>query len=135
MSVRENGDVIQQATQNDSRVTRVGAFLRKSNLDEMPQFFNVLMGDMSIVGPRPHAVSHDIQFTNTAEDYILRHYTKPGITGWAQVNGWRGPTDTDGKIQGRTQYDLWYLHNWSFWLDIKIIFLTVFGSKVRENVF
>ena len=135
MTVQENGGVIQQAKQNDSRVTKVGAFLRKSNLDEMPQFFNVLMGDMSIVGPRPHAVSHDIQFKNTTEDYILRHYTKPGITGWAQVNGWRGPTDTDGKILGRTQYDLWYLQNWSFWLDLKIIFLTIFGSKVRENVF
>lgn len=135
MTVTENSGVVEQAKQNDSRVTKVGAFLRKSSLDEMPQFFNVLVGDMSVVGPRPHAVSHDIQFKNTTEDYILRHYTKPGITGWAQVNGWRGPTDTDGKILGRTEYDLWYLQNWSFFLDIKIIFLTVFGSKVRENVF
>ena len=134
MSVKENGEV-KQATQNDSRVTKTGAFLRKSSLDEMPQFFNVLMGDMSIVGPRPHPVSLDIEFKNRTEDYILRHYTKPGITGWAQVNGFRGPTDTDGKIFGRTEYDLWYLQNWSFLFDLKIIFMTVFGSKVRKNVF
>lgn len=135
MTVQENGNNIQQATENDCRVTRIGKFLRSSNLDEMPQFFNVLIGDMSVVGPRPHAVTHDIEFSNTAEDYILRHYTKPGITGWAQVNGYRGPTDTELKILGRTQYDLWYLNNWSFVLDLKIIFLTVFGTKVRENVF
>ena len=135
MKAVENGANIEQAKRNDSRVTKVGAFLRKTNLDETPQFFNVLMGDMSVVGPRPHAVSHHIQFKNTTEDYILRHYTKPGITGWAQVNGWRGPTDTPEKILGRTRYDLWYVQNWSFWLDMKIIFLTVFGSKVRENVF
>jgi putative colanic acid biosysnthesis UDP-glucose lipid carrier transferase len=135
MHVKENGAVIEQAKRNDGRVTKVGAWIRKSNLDEMPQFFNVLFGDMSVVGPRPHAVSHDLQFKNTTEDYILRHYMKPGITGWAQVNGWRGPTDTYHKIFGRTQCDLWYARNRSIQLDIKIIFLTVFGSKVRQNVF
>ncbi len=135
MTVQENGDEVLQATENDERFTRIGKFLRVTNLDEMPQFLNVLMGDMSVVCPRPHAVPHDIQFKNTAEDYILRHYSKPGITGWAQVNGFRGPTDTEYKIIGRTKYDLWYLQNWSFLLDFKIIFLTVFGTKVRENVF
>jgi putative colanic acid biosysnthesis UDP-glucose lipid carrier transferase len=135
MKVKENGSVVEQAKRNDARVTRVGAFLRKSNLDEMPQFFNVFLGDMSVVGPRPHAVSHDIEFKNKAEEYILRHYMKPGITGWAQVNGWRGPTDTVKKISGRTQCDLWYIRNKSIKLDLKIIFLTVFGSKVKQNVF
>jgi putative colanic acid biosynthesis UDP-glucose lipid carrier transferase len=135
MTVQENSSVVEQAKQNDSRITKIGAFIRKTNIDEMPQFFNVLIGNMSVVGPRPHAVSHDVVYKNTTENYILRHYTKPGITGWAQVNGWRGPTDTKEKIVGRTQYDLWYLRNWSFWLDIKIIFLTVFGSKVKENAF
>jgi putative colanic acid biosysnthesis UDP-glucose lipid carrier transferase len=135
MRVRENTGKIEQAKRNDRRVTRIGAFLRKTNLDEMPQFFNVFIGTMSVVGPRPHAVPHDLQFKKTADDYILRHYSKPGITGWAQVNGFRGPTDTDGKIIGRTTFDLWYLKNWSFLLDIKIIFLTVFGSKVKQNVF
>ena len=135
MRVKENGLVVEQAKRNDARVTKVGAFLRKSNLDEMPQFFNVFLGNMSVVGPRPHAVSHDIQFKSTTEDYNLRHYMKPGITGWAQVNGWRGPTDTHNKISGRTQCDLWYIKNRSIRLDIKIIFLTLFGSKVWQNVF
>jgi putative colanic acid biosysnthesis UDP-glucose lipid carrier transferase len=135
LKVKENGEDVKQVQQNDSRITKVGAFIRKSNLDEMPQFFNVLMGTMSIVGPRPHPVSLDLDFKNTTEDYILRHYTKPGITGWAQVNGWRGPTDTYIKIFKRTQCDLWYLKNRSFGLDLKIVFLTVFSSKVRQNAF
>lgn len=135
MSVRENGNEVIQAQKHDSRVTKVGAFLRKSNLDEMPQFFNVLIGDMSIVGPRPHPVSLDVNFKKSTEDYSLRHYTKPGITGWAQVNGFRGPTDTQLKISTRTQCDLWYIRNRSFWLDVKIVFLTVFSSKVRQNAF
>jgi putative colanic acid biosysnthesis UDP-glucose lipid carrier transferase len=135
MRVKENGAVVEQAIKNDGRITKIGAWLRKTSLDEMPQFFNVFMGDMSVVGPRPHAVSHDIHFKNTTEDYMLRHYMKPGITGWAQVNGWRGPTDTYPKIFGRTQCDLWYARNRSLQLDIKIIFLTIFGSKVKQNVF
>ncbi len=135
LRVQENGQDVKQVKQNDSRITRVGAFIRKANLDEMPQFFNVLLGDMSIVGPRPHPVLLDTDFKHRTKDYSLRHYTKPGITGWAQVNGWRGPTDTNNKIFKRTQFDLWYLKNWSFWLDLKIIFLTVFSSKVKHNAF
>jgi putative colanic acid biosysnthesis UDP-glucose lipid carrier transferase len=135
MSVQENGGVVKQAERGDCRVTKVGAFLRRTNLDEMPQFFNVFFGDMSVVGPRPHAVAHDVAFQNAKEEYILRHYMKPGITGWAQVNGWRGPTDTDHKISGRTSFDLWYVQHGSLWLDIKIVFLTVFGSKAWEEAF
>jgi putative colanic acid biosysnthesis UDP-glucose lipid carrier transferase len=135
MTVQENGSVVQQATRNDSRVTKIGAFLRRTNLDEMPQFFNVFLGNMSVVGPRPHAVAHDMEFQNAKENYILRHYMKPGITGWAQVNGWRGPTDTFQKISGRTEYDLWYVRNGSIKLDLKIIYLTVFGSKAWEEAF
>lgn len=135
MSVQENGKIVEQAKRNDSRVTRIGAFLRRTNLDEMPQFFNVLLGNMSVVGPRPHAVAHDEEFQVTKENYILRHYMKPGITGWAQVNGWRGPTDTYQKIAGRTDFDLWYVQNGSIWLDLKIVYLTVFGSKAWEEAF
>ncbi len=134
MIVHEDKEV-KQATKGDSRITKIGAFMRRTNLDEMPQFFNVLKGNMTVVGPRPHAVSHDIQFQDELKEYILRHYTKPGITGWAQVNGFRGPTDTKEAIEGRTKYDIWYLRNWSFFLDIKIIFLTLFGKKTKENAF
>ncbi len=135
MSVAENGSIVEQAKRNDSRMTRIGAFLRRTNLDEMPQFFNVLIGNMSVVGPRPHAVAHDKAFQVTKEDYILRHYMKPGITGWAQVNGWRGPTDTYQKIAGRTDFDLWYVQNGSVWLDLKIVYLTIFGSKAWKEAF
>lgn len=135
MSVQENGAIVEQVKRNDSRVTKVGAFLRKTNLDELTQFLNVLIGDMSVVGPRPHAVAHHTEFHNTKEDYILRHYMKPGITGWAQVNGWRGPTDTYQKISGRTDYDLWYVRNATLLLDIKIIFLTIFGAKAWKEAF
>ncbi len=135
MCVQENGEIVNQVKRNDCRVTKVGAFLRKTNLDELPQFFNVLVGNMSVVGPRPHAVAHHDEFHNTKADYILRHYMKPGITGWAQVNGWRGPTDTYQKISGRTDYDLWYVRNATIFLDIKIIFLTIFGSKAWEEAF
>jgi putative colanic acid biosysnthesis UDP-glucose lipid carrier transferase len=135
MSVQENGSVVEQAKRDDDRVTKVGAFLRRTNLDEMPQFFNVLMGDMSVVGPRPHAVAHDIEFQSRKEAYVLRQYMKPGITGWAQVNGWRGPTDTYQKISGRTEFDLWYFHNGSIFLDIKIVFLTLFGAKAWNEAF
>jgi putative colanic acid biosysnthesis UDP-glucose lipid carrier transferase len=135
MSVQENGSVVEQAKRDDDRVTKVGAFLRRTNLDEMPQFFNVLMGDMSVVGPRPHAVAHDIEFQSRKEAYVLRQYMKPGITGWAQVNGWRGPTDTYQKISGRTEFDLWYFHHGSIFLDIKIVFLTLFGAKAWNEAF
>lgn len=114
----------QQATKNDSRVTRLGSILRKTSLDELPQFINVLSGAMSVVGPRPHAVAHNEQFRKLIPGYMLRHMVKPGITGWAQVNGWRGETDTLEKMQKRVEYDLYYVQNWSLWLDIKIVIMT-----------
>jgi putative colanic acid biosynthesis UDP-glucose lipid carrier transferase len=121
--------------ENDSRVTSFGHFLRKTNLDELPQFFNVLKGEMSVVGPRPHRFYLDKKLQNEVDKYMIRHYIKPGITGWAQVNGWRGPTTTkEQKIQ-RTRHDLWYIKNWCFRLDIKIIFLTLLGKKTRKNAF
>ena len=125
MSVCEDGDTIQQAQKNDSRVTPVGAFLRKTSLDELPQFFNVLQGDMSIVGPRPHAVAHNELYRKLIKGYMVRHKVKPGITGWAQVNGWRGETDTLEKMKSRIDYDLAYLRNWSLRLDLYIIFKTI----------
>jgi putative colanic acid biosynthesis UDP-glucose lipid carrier transferase len=115
---------VDQATMNDARVTAVGHFLRRTSLDELPQFFNVLLGDMSVVGPRPHALQHNEIYRKKLELYMLRHRVKPGITGWAQINGYRGETDTDEKMAMRVQYDLHYIKNWSFWLDVKIIFLT-----------
>jgi putative colanic acid biosynthesis UDP-glucose lipid carrier transferase len=135
MSVQENGDVVQQATRNDARVTPLGAFLRRTSLDELPQFFNVLRGDMSIVGPRPHAVAHNEQYRKQVSGYMLRHKVKPGITGWAQINGWRGETDTLDKMQKRVQYDLEYIEHWSVWLDLKIILLTLFKGFLNKNAF
>lgn len=125
MRVEENGDYVPQATKNDPRVTSFGAFLRRTSLDELPQFFNVLKGDMSIVGPRPHAVTHNEEYRNLIFGYMLRHKVKPGITGWAQVNGWRGETDTLEKMEKRIEYDLWYIRNWSLWLDVMLIVKTV----------
>lgn len=135
MTVQENGDSVQQASRNDPRVTRLGAFLRKTSLDELPQFFNVLKGDMSIVGPRPHAVAHNEQYRTQVNCYMLRHKVKPGITGWAQVNGWRGETNTLDKMQKRIEFDLEYIEHWSVWLDIKIILLTLFKGFVNKNAF
>lgn len=120
---------------NDPRITRVGKYLRKLDLDELPQFINVLKGDMSVVGPRPHRVFLENDFRKIVNDYMVRHYVKPGITGWAQVNGWRGPTVTNEQKHQRIKHDLWYIENWSLWLDIKIIFLTVFSRKTRKNAF
>jgi len=120
----QNGEV-KQATVGDARVTPFGRFLRKSSLDELPQFFNVLEGSMSIVGPRPHAVQHNELYRKQVKGYMLRHKVKPGITGWAQVNGLRGETDTLDKMQKRIEYDLYYIRNWSLELDVKIIFRTV----------
>jgi len=125
MTVTEDGKSLQQATKHDSRVTPLGAFLRKSSIDEFPQFVNVLQGRMSIVGPRPHAVAHNEMYRKLIKGYMVRHKVKPGITGWAQVNGFRGETDTLDKMQGRIDYDLDYLRNWSLWLDLYIIFKTV----------
>jgi putative colanic acid biosynthesis UDP-glucose lipid carrier transferase len=135
MKVMENGASVTQASRGDSRVTRVGAFIRRTSLDELPQFINVIMGDMSIVGPRPHAVAHNVFYKQKILEYMRRHKVKPGITGWAQVNGLRGETDTLDKMVARVEHDLEYIRRWSLWLDIKIVFLTVFGSKVRQNAY
>jgi putative colanic acid biosynthesis UDP-glucose lipid carrier transferase len=124
MTVAEDGDVVRQATKNDSRVTRFGAFLRRSSLDELPQLINVLQGRMSIVGPRPHAVAHNEMYRKLIRGYMIRHKVKPGITGLAQVNGLRGETDTVDKMKARIDYDLAYLRNWSLALDLRIILKT-----------
>jgi putative colanic acid biosynthesis UDP-glucose lipid carrier transferase len=125
MTTQDDGADVPQATRNDPRITRFGAFLRASSLDEMPQFFNVLQGRMSIVGPRPHAVTHNEQYRQIIRAYMVRHKVKPGITGWAQVNGQRGETDTLEKMRARVEYDLEYLRNWSLGLDLRIIVGTI----------
>lgn len=125
MTVTEDGNTVQQATKNDTRITKLGAFLRKTSIDELPQFINVLQGRMSIVGPRPHAVAHNEMYRKLIKGYMVRHKVKPGITGWAQVNGYRGETDTLDKMQGRIDFDLDYLRNWSLRLDLFIILKTV----------
>jgi putative colanic acid biosynthesis UDP-glucose lipid carrier transferase len=126
MTVTEDGPVVRQATRNDARVTPFGAFIRRTSLDELPQFINVLQGRMSIVGPRPHAVAHNEMYRKLVKSYMLRHKVKPGITGWAQVNGLRGETDTVDKMKARIEYDLDYLRNWSLRLDLAIIWKTIF---------
>ena len=135
MRVMENSTVVTQATRNDPRITRFGAFLRKTSLDELPQFFNVLQGRMSIVGPRPHAVAHNEQYRVLVENYMIRHKVKPGITGLAQINGFRGETDTLDKMAKRIQYDLDYIQSWSLFLDLKIIILTFLRGFVGKNAF
>lgn len=134
MFVSEN-DAFRQASMNDSRVTDFGLFLRRTSLDELPQFINVLMGDMSIVGPRPHAVAHNEQYRNRIHRYMLRHKVKPGITGWAQINGWRGETDTLEKMEKRIEYDLEYIRNWSLLLDIRIFLLTFVKGFASKNAY
>lgn len=124
---------ITQAMPGDSRITACGAFLRRTSLDELPQFFNVLKGDMSIVGPRPHAVEHDEFYQRQIEAYMLRHHVKPGITGWAQINGWRGETGEIEKMEMRVKHDLYYINNWSLWFDLRIIFMTVFMMITGKN--
>ena len=135
MTVCEDGDSVTQATRGDSRYTKIGEFLRKTSLDELPQFFNVLQGTMSIVGPRPHAVSHNEQYRTIIPGYMLRHMVKPGITGWAQINGWRGETNTVYKMRKRIEFDLEYMREWSLWLDLKIIFLTIFKGFTDKNAY
>jgi putative colanic acid biosynthesis UDP-glucose lipid carrier transferase len=125
MSAMDNGAVVKQATRGDARVTPFGAFIRRTSLDELPQFINVLQGRMSIVGPRPHAVAHNEQYRELVQSYMLRHKVKPGITGWAQINGYRGETDTLDKMIGRVQYDIDYLRNWSLTMDMRIIAKTI----------
>jgi putative colanic acid biosynthesis UDP-glucose lipid carrier transferase len=126
MTVTEDGPVVKQATKNDARVTPFGAFIRRTSLDELPQFINVLQGRMSIVGPRPHAVAHNEMYRKLVKSYMIRHKVKPGITGWAQVNGLRGETDTVEKMKARIEYDLDYLRHWSLQLDLSIIWRTIF---------
>ena len=135
MRVMDNGEVVKQATKGDPRITPFGAFLRRTSLDELPQFFNVLQGTMSVVGPRPHAVSHNEEYRKKVAYYMLRHKMKPGITGWAQVNGWRGETDTVEKMEMRIKYDLEYIRNWSIWMDFKIVIFTLFRGFVGKNVY
>jgi len=135
MTVQDNGPHIKQATKGDARITPFGAFIRKTSLDELPQFFNVLTGRMSIVGPRPHAVAHNEEYREKIRGYMLRHKVKPGITGLAQISGFRGETDTLDKMEGRVLHDLRYIQTWSIRLDLKIIFLTVFKGFVDKNAY
>ncbi|WP_396168158.1 undecaprenyl-phosphate glucose phosphotransferase [Flavobacterium sp.] len=132
MYVNDQADAL-QATQNDSRITKVGAFLRKTSLDEFPQFINVLMGNMTVVGPRPHMLSHTEHYSELIDNFLVRHYAKPGITGWAQVNGYRGETKELADMEGRVEYDIWYIENWSFLLDMKIIWKTVMNIFQGEK--
>jgi Undecaprenyl-phosphate glucose phosphotransferase len=124
-----------QATRHDARITPIGAFLRHTSLDELPQFFNVLRGDMSVVGPRPHALEHDDLYQKVVAGYIQRYRIKPGITGWAQINGFRGETDQIEKMERRVEHDLYYLGNWSFALDMRIIAATIVKGLVHNNAY
>jgi putative colanic acid biosynthesis UDP-glucose lipid carrier transferase len=135
MTVHQEDGTVTQATMNDPRMTRVGRFLRNTSLDELPQFINVLMGDMSVVGPRPHAVEHNDYYSKEIRRYMSRHKVKPGITGWAQINGCRGRTDTLEKMLRRVELDLDYIRNWSFWRDIKIVLWTAFRGWTGKNVY
>jgi len=135
MRVAEDGAVVRQATRNDSRVTPLGAFLRRTSLDELPQFANVIQGRMSIVGPRPHAVAHNETYRKLIKGYMMRHKVKPGITGWAQVNGLRGETESVEKMKARIDYDLDYLRNWSLRFDLSIILKTVVVVLRRQNAY
>jgi len=132
---QESGAQVTQAQKNDSRITPLGAFLRRTSLDELPQFINVLQGRMSVVGPRPHAVVHNDHYKELVPRYMLRHKVKPGITGWAQINGFRGETDTLEKMEKRVEYDLYYIENLSMWLDLKIIFTTLFKGFLHKNAY
>ncbi|MNX60670.1 UDP-glucose:undecaprenyl-phosphate glucose-1-phosphate transferase [compost metagenome] len=136
-SMRLNGAADKkQAKRGDSRVTKFGAFIRKTSIDELPQFFNVFFGDMSVVGPRPHMVNHTKQYSELINNYLVRQYAKPGITGWAQVNGYRGETRELIDMENRVEYDIWYIENWSLLLDVKIIIKTVLNVfKGEENAY
>jgi Undecaprenyl-phosphate glucose phosphotransferase len=133
MTTLDDGEIVRQACRNDHRVTRIGGWLRRWNIDELPQLINVLRGDMSLVGPRPHALSHDREYEQRVALYARRHNVKPGITGWAQVNGLRGEIDTDEKLRQRIDYDLYYIDNWSLLFDFKILLFTVFSRDAYRN--
>jgi lipopolysaccharide/colanic/teichoic acid biosynthesis glycosyltransferase len=125
--MKKNKDAdLRQASKGDNRVTTLGKFLRKSSLDEFPQFINVLRGEMSLVGPRPHMLKHTSDYSKVVNDYMVRQFIKPGITGWAQINGYRGEISNPEQIRMRVNKDLWYLENWTLWLDIRILFLTIY---------
>lgn len=130
------GGTFYQTVKDDPRITRVGRFLRKSNLDELPQIINVILGEMSLVGPRPHAVRHSIETREKIPNYLLRHLVKPGITGWAQANGFRGETTNDFLMEKRVEFDIWYVENWSFWLDLRIVLMTAYNMvKGDKNAY
>lgn len=135
MRVMEDGDDVKQATADDDRITRVGRVLRRTSLDELPQLFNVIRGEMSLVGPRPHALKHDEFYSSIIKDYAARHRVKPGMTGWAQVNGYRGETEHPAKMEARLRYDLAYIENWSLWFDLRILILTVKAVLKPENAY
>jgi Undecaprenyl-phosphate glucose phosphotransferase len=135
MRTLDDGAVILQATPNDPRLTRIGRWLRQWNIDEIPQLFNVLTGDMSLVGPRPQALAHDREYQRRIAFYARRHNVKPGITGWAQIHGLRGSTDTEEKMRNRIEYDLFYIDNWSLWLDLKILARTVLSPAAYHNAY
>ncbi len=135
MHVHQEQDTVTQATKNDPRITPIGSFLRRTSLDELPQFINVLLGDMSVVGPRPHALQHNEMYKDLLEMYMLRHRVKPGITGWAQIHGHRGETDTVDKMAKRVQFDLDYIQNWSLWMDMRIIIWTAFKGWTGKNAY
>src|SRR4029077_20981014 len=135
MRTLDDGAVVPQAVRDDPRLTRIGRWLRRWNIDEIPQLFNVLTGDMSLVGPRPHALSHDPEYERRISLYARRHNVQPGITGWAQINGLRGATDTEDKMRQRVEYDLFYIDNWSLWLDLTIIARTVLSRAAYRNAY
>ena len=135
MRTMEDGAKVVSAKRDDPRVTRLGRFLRGASIDELPQLINVLRGEMSIVGPRPHAMAHDQRYVDRLSRYARRHNVKPGITGWAQVHGHRGEITNDQQMLARLEHDLYYVDNWSLWLDVKIVFMTVFSRKARSNAF
>jgi Undecaprenyl-phosphate glucose phosphotransferase len=135
MKVLEDGPTIRQVQRNDDRVTSLGRLLRASSIDELPQLLNVLAGEMSLVGPRPHALAHDDEYSNSIDSYALRHHVKPGITGWAQIHGFRGPTGDVALMKQRIQLDLWYINNWSFWLDLRIMASTCLEVLRPRNAY
>jgi lipopolysaccharide/colanic/teichoic acid biosynthesis glycosyltransferase len=130
MSVMEDGSTIRQAQRHDARVTRVGRLLRQTSIDELPQLVNVLLGDMSLIGPRPHALAHDSEYGKAIAAYAFRQHVKPGITGWAQVNGFRGETASIGRME-----HLWYINNWSLWLDLRIVLRSCFVLIGHQNAY
>lgn len=135
MRTMDDGAVVVQASKDDPRITSLGRILRRTSLDELPQFWNVLQGTMSIVGPRPHAIAHNEEYRQLIEGYMLRHKVKPGITGWAQVNGLRGETETLNKMKSRIDYDLYYINHWSIWFDLKIIFMTIINGFTGKTAY